>query len=307
MAGELAMAERADYLAELRFTGGIYDSCALDERALREIVKVMQAISETARELWRADNPNRTRMPKRFSESNQVHLREIRSGSTGVLLGHAVRADSQLLLMRPTLDRAVSFMRDSCVAVRNGSEPPQGLTPALVKTYAALGATLDSSAALSFAPPDGAQTNIDPLLRKRFRERIPDSYEGIVDLIGRVLAADVHRRTFQIWLGQTEHVNADFSGDQESIITSALHDHEVVQLHIRGHGRYQMTGELLHIDRVDQIGLLDPDNTTFDPSEPSLSEMVERAFANVPDEVWESLPRDLAERHDDYFSGAATY
>ena len=307
MAGELAMVERADYLAELRFTGGIYDSCALDERALREVVKVMQAISETARELWRAEHPLRERMPKGFHESVQVHMREIRSGSTDVLLDRAPKHDSQLAMANGVLDHAVSFFHDSCVAVRNGSEPPQGLTPALVKTYAALGATLDSSAALSFAPPDGAQTNIDPLLRKRFRERIPNSYEGIVDLIGRVLAADVHRRTFQIWLGQTEHVNADFSSNQESIITSALHDHEVVQLHIRGSGRYQMTGELLHIDRVDQIDLLDPDNTTFDPSEPSLSEMVERAFANVPDEVWESLPQDLAERHDDYFSGAATY
>ena len=307
MAGELTMAERADYLAELRFTGGIYESCALDERALREIVKVMHAITETAKELWRADNPGRTRMPKGFNESNQVHMREIRSGSTGVLLDHATPTDSQLPLMRPTLDHAVSFIRDSCVAVRNGGEPPRGLTPTLVKTYAALGATLDSSAALSFAPPEGARTNIDPFLRKRFRERIPDSYEGIVDLIGRVLAADVHRRTFQIWLDRTEHVNADFSGDQESTITSALHDHEVVQLHIRGHGRYQMTGELLHIDLVDQIDLLGPDNVTFDPSEPSFSEMVEQAFANVPNEVWESLPRDLAERHDDYFSGTATF
>ena len=301
------MAEQADHLAELRFTGGFYDSCALDDRALQEIIKVMHAITDTAKELWRTEHADRARVPKGFNESNQVHMREIRSGSTAVVLESAIQEDAQLPLMNGFLNDAVEFMHNSCVAVRSGTEPPPGLTPALVDTYAQLGSKLDPSAALSFASRGGARTHIDPLLRKRFRESIPNSYDGIVDLIGHVLAADVHRRTFQIWLGATLRVNADFSDEQENQITSALHDHDVMQLRIRGRGRYRITGELMHVDRVDQIDPLHPDIIELDPNEPTLSQMIERAFADVPTETWEVLPRDMAERHDDYFSGSATF
>ena len=301
------MTEQADHLAELRFTGGIYDSCALDDRALQEIIKVMHAITETAKELWRTEHADRARAPKGFNESHQVHMREIRSGSTAVVLDPPIREDSQLSLMGNLLEDAVAFMRDSCVAVRKDAEPPPGLTPELVNTYAQLGSKLDSSAVLSFAPRGSARTRIDPFLRKRFRERIPDSYDGIVDLIGHVLAADVHRRTFQIWLGAMLHVNADFSDEQENLITSALHDHDAMQVRIRGRGRYRITGELMHVDRVDQIDPLRPDATELDPDEPTLSQMIERAFADVPAETWEALPRDMAERHDDYFNGTATF
>ena len=296
------MTEQADHLAELRFTGGIYDSCTLDDRALQEIIKVMHAITDTAKELWRTEHADRARIPKGFNESNQVHMREIRSGSTAVVLEPAIREDSQLPLMNGLLNDAVAFMHNSCVAVRKDAEPPLGLTSELVNTYAQLGSKLDPSAALSFAPRGGARTRIDPLLRKRFRERIPDSYDGVVDLIGHVLAADVHRRTFQIWLGTTLHVNADFSDEQENLITSALRDHDAMQLRIRGRGRYRITGELMHVDRVDQIDPLHPDDIELDPDEPTLSQMIERAFADVPAETWQALPRDMAERHDDYFA-----
>lgn len=307
MATGQIMTDQADHLAELRFTGGIYDSCALDDRALQEIIKVMHAITETAKELWRTEHADRARAPKGFNESHQVHMREIRSGSTAVVLDPAVREDSQLPLMNGLLNDAVAFMHDSCVAVREDTEPPLGLTPTLVNTYAQLGSKLESSAALSFTPRGGARTRIDPFLRKQFRERIPDSYDGIVDLIGRVLAADVHRRTFQIWLGRTLHINADFSSEQENQITSALRDHDAMQLRIRGRGRYRITGDLIHIDQVERIDPLHPDDIELDPDEPMLSQMIERAFADVPAETWEALPQDMAERHDDYFSGAATF
>lgn len=301
------MTEQADHLVELRFSGGIYDSCALDDRALQEVIKVMHAITDTAKELWRTEHADRARIPKGFNQSNQVHMREIRSGSTAVALESAIQEDAQLPLMNGFLNDAVEFIHNSFIAVRNGTEPPSGLTPALVDTYAQLGSKLDPATALSLTPRGGARTRIDPFLRKRFRERIPDSYEGVVDLIGHVLAADVHRRTFQIWLGSRLHVNADFSNEQENLITSALHDHDAMQLRIRGRGRYRVTGELMHVDLVNQIDPLHPDDIELDPDGLTLSQMIERAFANVPTETWEALPRDMAERHDDYFSGSATF
>ena len=185
MAGELAMAERADYLAELRFTGGIYESCALDERALREIVKVMQAISETARELWRAEHPSRERMPKGFSESNRVRVRAIRSGSAVVLLDHSPLDGARSGATGDALAGAVSFMRDSFRAVCDGIDAPSGLTPQLSERYSRLGSALEASAAMFLAPADGIEARVDRAARRQLRARIPDSYDGTVDLVGR--------------------------------------------------------------------------------------------------------------------------
>lgn len=45
------------------------------------------------------------------------------------------------------------------------------------------------------------------------------------------------------------------------------------------------------------------DPFVFDPTAPTIAEMVEQCFADVPDEEWDLLPTDLAERHDDYLTG----
>ena len=149
----------------------------------------------------------------------------------------------------------------------------------------------------------------DRAARRQLRERIPDTYDGIVDLIGRVHAADLRRHVFRIWFGQTEHVEMALSAEQQRLLASTLHDREetLVRVRGRGRGRYRITGELIRAHDVEQLDFLDPDLFTLDPDAPSLPEMIEEAFADVPAETWAALPRDLAERHDDYFSGAATY
>lgn len=302
MAGELTMAERADYLAELRFTGGIYESCALDERALREIVKVMHAISETAKELWRAEHPSRERMPEGFSESNRVRVRVIRPGSAVVLLDHSPLDGARSEALEDALVGAVSFMRDSFRAVCDGADAPPGLTPPLSERYSSLGSALEASAAMFLAPADGIEARVDREARRQLRARIPASYDGTVDLVGRARAVDAERGVFRLWLGPTAHEHADFSADDERLIASALQDRDETLLRVRGRGRYRITGELIHVDEVTQVDLLDLDLFERDPDAPTFFEITDRAFADVPPEVWESLPTDLAERHDDYFA-----
>lgn len=296
------MAEQADYLAELRFTGGIYDSCALDERALREIVKVMRAITETAKELWRAEHPSDEQPPKGFRESNQVQLRAIRPGSAVALLDHAPLGDAREGAPANALAEAVSFMRDSFCAVSDGADAPPGLTPQLSERYSRLGSALESSAAMSLAPADGIEARIDRVARRQFRARTPDTYDGTVYLVGRARAANAERRAFPLWLGPKTHVHADFSVDDERLIAAALQDREETLLRVRGRGRYRITGELLHVDEVTQVDLLDLDLFERDPDAPTFFEIIDQAFADVPDEVWKSLPTDLAERHDEYFA-----
>ena len=129
-----------------------------------------------------------------------------------------------------------------------------------------------------------------------------DTREGIVYLVGQIRADDVRRETFRVWLGPTECVDANLTVEQQWQITAALHDRDATLVRVRGNGHYRITGELLCAHEVEQVDLLDSDLFTPDPSAPTLSEMIDHAFADVPNEVWATLPRDLTERHDDYFA-----
>lgn len=40
-----------------------------------------------------------------------------------------------------------------------------------------------------------------------------------------------------------------------------------------------------------------------DSGAPDIMAKIDRIFAEVPDEVWEKVPRDLAEQHDHYIYG----
>ena len=138
--------------------------------------------------------------------------------------------------------------------------------------------------------------------RRESRVPGPGTRDGDVLLIGRIRAADIHSGILRIWLGQTEHVSLNLTAEQQRFVASALQDRESTLLRIRDRGRYRVLGELIHAHEVEQVDLLDLDLFTPDPNAPTLSEMIKRAFADVPDEEWASLPRDLAERHDDYFA-----
>ena len=133
-------------------------------------------------------------------------------------------------------------------------------------------------------------------------ERIPDTYAGIVRLVGRIRADDVRCGTFRIWFGPTECVDLNLTVEQQERIAAVLNDRDTTLVRVQGDGRYRITGELLRAHEVEQVDFLDADLFQFDHDAPTLSEMIERAFADVPDEEWASLPHDLVERHDDYFA-----
>ncbi len=147
-----------------------------------------------------------------------------------------------------------------------------------------------------------AATDDNLVSRRESRVPSPGARDGDVLLIGRIRAADIRSGILRIWFGQTEHVSLNLTTEQQRFVASALQDRESTLLRIRGRGRYRVLGELVHAHEVEQVDLLDPDLFTPDPNAPTLSEMIERAFADVPDEEWASLPHDLAERHDDYFA-----
>ena len=202
-------------MLELHFGGGVYDSRTLDEPALQEIVKVIHAVTETARSLWRQRNPHRRRLPSGFDESVQLGLREIGEGSAVPRLVRT-REPEQPSLFEDDLSEAVRFVHGVFKASHNGKSFPEELDARLCDLYGDLGTRLPSGCTLKFAPNGETGELIDAAARQQFRDRLPDTTTDVVDVSGRVLAADVYRRTFQLWLDSTTRVDAEFTEEQET-------------------------------------------------------------------------------------------
>ena len=296
------MTDQRRHLATLRFSGGTYDGCALDERALEEVVKFIRAVSETAKEQWRQEHPKRSRLPNGFASSVALQLKEIAPGGTTAFLSPPPSLDTQLPLGETNLDRALATVEDAFAATRAASDPSRGISERLCHTYAQLGTKLEASATLTFSRADGPSAIIDQISRQAFSRHLPDTYVDIVDVSGRVLAADVRLQTFQLWLDQDNCVVASFTPDQERHITTALHDHESLQLRVRGIGEFLKNGALYRINRIDLINELGDDQFEFDHNAPSVVDLLDKAFTGISDSDWKGLPLDLASRHDDLFS-----
>ena len=295
------METQSNHVLKLKFSGGVYDAHVLDEAALVEITKLMRAITETGRTLWRHDHPERERLPRRFDESLKVALERIDESSAVPVLVR-VNQPSEPQMFADDLTASVNFVATSFRASRNGMSFPEGLTTDLCDRYSQLGTALPSDSSLTLEPPGTDSIPIDDASRLAFRNRIPDTTMDLIDVTGRILAVDVHLRVFQIWLDSTTKAQAAFNDAQERQVINALKDHDSVRVRLCGTGRLLRTGEIYRIDQVDRVDTLGDETRSFDPDAPTIAEMVKVAFADVSDDVWSTFPSNLSERHDEYLA-----
>ena len=283
------------------FAGGVYDSQTLDEPALEEVLKVMQAVTLTAQSLWRASHPLRRRLPRGYGQNLQLGIREIRASSTAPVL---VRAGAQMepQMLDDDLTTAAKFICRSFRNSRNGKQFPAELTDELCSVYGTLGTKLPEDCTMGLSAEGRELVRVDGLARQSFLERLPGVASSPVEVSGRVLAADVHRRRFQLWLDSTLYVEAPFTYEQERRITEALRSHDFMKLRVRGHGFVHRNGDIERIDRVDEVEEVGLEQGSFDPEASTIDELIASAFAGVREKDWASLPADLSARHDEYLN-----
>ncbi len=63
------------------FKGRRFEGHALDLSALDELVRFQKIVTETAKAIWREENPDRERLPHHFEDRIRLCLRKIEEGS----------------------------------------------------------------------------------------------------------------------------------------------------------------------------------------------------------------------------------
>lgn len=131
------------------------------------------------------------------------------------------------------------------------------------------------------------------------------SYEEEVELTGRVCQADLESRDFALRLENGQRVPGKFEREQESVITEAMRDHQVLRVHVRGIARYTRgTTSIERLVKVIQIVSLAIDEMPRAHEAELFWMMLERLSEDIPASELEKLPPDAAINLDYYLDNA---
>jgi hypothetical protein len=293
-------------VVRLRFEGTRFEEKALDVDALAELAQFQRIIAETAKALWRADNPDRQRLPVRFDERTRLCLRTIESGSTVAPLEVYIHEaeEPEFWAKEPVeVNNAIGLAYETLSAVRCEANLPERFPRNLVAEYAKLGSALHEDEAIQICPPRKRPLPYTRAVRDHLVRLAETPHRDVVTLRGEVQAADVRAKQFRIWVNGGQSVSACFSEDQEEIVTTALRDHRSIRIRVTGVAEYSPDGVLMKVVSVDSIQPVPLEQPGFAFAAPSIEDVLRGIASQVPESEWEELPKDLTSSLDHYIYG----
>ncbi len=297
-------------VVRLAFKGPRFGDHALDLGALGELAQFQKMVAETAKALWRAANPDRERLPPHFEERTRLCLRRIEDGSAVVPLEvYVVDEDPDQDSLLPGAEEpkelrdGIDLSQEVYDAIERRAPLPSRFPKELVPEYTKWGQSLGADESIEFHAPGKQPTKVTPTHRKRLAQFQDRPHEGHVELTGEVLEADVRQRRFQLWVDGRGPVTVGFSEQQESVVTTALKEHRILKMRVKGTGEVAPTGKVQRITEVSELTIQPVGEVPFDRSARPIEDVIAEIAAEVPEEEWKKLPRDLSKNLDHYIYG----
>jgi hypothetical protein len=293
-------------VARLHFKGERFRDHALDLSALSELRQFQKMVAETAKALWRKANPDRKQLPRNFEDRTRLCLRRIEEGSAAAPLEVYIEEPSQSEFFESEpveANEAIDLAYRVFESVHVDRSLPDEFPKELLSEYASWGKSLAEDEILEFATPKKRATRITARERERLSALTDQHYEDTVDIAGHVLEADVRQRRFQLWIDDRSSVQVSFTQEQEEQVTTALKDHNILLLRVRGRGDFAPRGTLQQILTVQALELIRSAEPEFDASAPAIEDVIADIFKDISEDEWNTLPADLSENHDFYLYG----
>ena len=293
-------------MVRLTFKGERYRDHALDLSAVGELRQFQVMVSETAKALWRAANPNRERLPKRFEERTRLCLRRIEEGSAVAPLEVYIEEPEtpELFDREPgELGEAISLAYRVFRAIDRNESLPENFPKALVPEYAKWGEALGEDEAVEIARVGEEPARLTRSSRSRLSAFADMGHEDHLDVTGEVLEADVRQRRFQLWLDEKTAVTVGFSEEQEEEVTKALKEHKTLRLHLIGRAEFSPLGRPNKVLQVDRWEVIPLGEARYDEAARPIEEILAELGRDVPLDEWKKLPPDLTDNVDHYLYG----
>jgi hypothetical protein len=297
----------------ITFSGPRFEDAGLEIDILPELIAYRKLLVETAKELWRSENPERQRLPKGFEESIRLKFYSIEPGSAAVPIKRVAPHDDRLLFESPhradEIDEAAQLIDETIAAASEDLPIPDRMPKNALPLLAAMGENLRNGEAIRTRSARSAKAaEFTCETRARVERLLEAVYEDRVDMIGEVRSADVDQRNFAIRDATGAKIPAKFQPEDEAAITDALHDHALCRVAVVGLGEFSTRDgslrRILRVDRVERRAATSDED--YDDSAPPLWQSVIDLGASLPPEEWGRIPTDLAANLDHYLYGSAS-
>lgn len=286
------------------FKGGRFDDHGVDIDVLPELIAYKTILVETAKELWRRNNPDRQRLPKNFEDSLTLKFYTVEESSAAIPLYRQVAGQGEMWRQRDELDEAVDLVAALTEAAEQDKPIPTEFPKNVLPLFEDYGKTLHPDEYLEQRIPERrTSAKYTTQVRERLTVIAGSAYEDVVDLIATVTMARVVRPRMGLTLDDGREIEAVFSPEDEDTITTALKQHSTAKVQVRGRGVFSESGQLQRIAEVKGITLLPGGELPFVPSARPIWEVFGEIMSDLPEEEQKRLPVDAAGQHDHYIYG----
>jgi hypothetical protein len=203
------------------------------------------------------------------------------------------------------LDDVVSLVARTIDAAGDNKALPEEFPQHLLPMFSDYGRTLRTDEWVEQTPFQANRASrYDHVVRERLTKWVTPSYQDFVDVTGTVTMARVTRPRMAIEIEPGREVEAAFRPEDEDKITTALKLHATTKLRVIGQAQFTEDGRLQKIVEVENVILLPGGEFPFDASAKPIWEEFAEINSTIPQEEFEKLPKDGAERLDYYLHGS---
>jgi len=186
-----------DKFLKAKFQGKRFDDHTLPLEVARDLAAYETLIIELAKYPFKANNPERQRLPKGFGANFQLHLERIEEGSTEAIVAE-YRSPNQLMAHSEQYFYDARDMVNSCIA----GDTPENFPRSLLNQFNVIGKSLRSDEKWFFS--DNAV--LTPQRRKELVLSVSRVYERDTELWGTIDQLDFKNRTFRLSLENNKSI-----------------------------------------------------------------------------------------------------
>ena len=284
------------------FKGRRFDDHGLDLEVLPELVIYHRIVVETAKELWRKNNPEKQRLKKNIDEDYRLKIFNLEEGSVSVPIYRELPS-GQLFIVPDELDEAVELVNEAIECVDSGRRIPENFPKNVIPIFANYGRTLqDDEYIEQKCSKTGRVARFTHNVREEFERLVLADYEDEFDIIAKVVMARVSKPKFAV-LVHNKEVEAPFEDEFAEVVFKALESKTELQVRIVGLADFSADGIMSKIKRLDMIELMDSVDSGFRKGSVPFWERCQKLVESCPPETFENIPNDSVDKLDKYLYG----
>lgn len=284
------------------FKGQRFDDHGLDLDVLPEFAVYNKIVMETAKELWRRNNPDKLRMRKNIEDEYRLKIYNIQAGSVSVPI-HREIPSGCLFALPGELEVAVDLIQSAIESVAAHLRLPDGFPKSVIPLFCNYGKTLKADEYIEHRiPRTGKVAAFTQDVRAEFEKRQSDAYVDEFDIVGSVIMARVNKPKISVLLDDGSEVEAPFDDSDKNLVLLALDKYEQQKIRLVGKAQYSSEGVLQKILQITEMQLYGEPCISAPPSASAVPvwERCLKVAEKIPPEAQALLPSDAASNLDKY-------